>query len=1164
MADVPPQLADALRDRYEIERELGRGGMATVYLARDLRHERRVALKVLRPDLGPELGSGRFLREIRFTARLQHPHILPVFDSGQAAGQLWYTMPYVEGESLRDRIGRKGRLAADAVLQIGREVADALDYAHSQSIVHRDIKPENILLSRGHALVADFGIARALGPSRGADTAQELTETGLVIGSWGYMSPEQRFGTSVGSASDVFSLGVVLYEAVTGDHPFKTLSPLEVLQADRGRTLVAPSRCAPELPEHFDALIFGMLSPEPDRRPSAAAVAQALLARPAEHARVAPLARRAARRGHSVGRAEERTELRAAFDALGVEGGRLLCITGEPGIGKTTLIENFLAELSEESEPPCIARGHCSERLAGSEAYLPLLEGLEGLLRGECAAVVERSLAMLAPSWHAQVVTAAVPERSGAPTVADPRPGSPERMKREMGNLLEEISRRRPLVFFLDDIHWADLSTVDLLAYLATRFESTRLLVLVAYRPTELLLGRHPFLAIKLDLQARGLCREMTLRFLTPSEIANYVDLEFPRHQFTPSFPDLIHARTEGSPLFMGDLLRYLRAREVIAPANGGWRLGQSVKELERELPESVRGMIETKIAQLTEDERRLLVMASVQGYRFDSATVARALTLAPADVEEDLQALERVHGFVRLLGEQELPDGTLTLQYQFVHVLYQNALYASLTPTRRAQASAAVAQALLGFYGEQSLAIAGELALLLEAARESSRAADYFLLAAQNAARIFAYREAVALVQRGLALVQKLPATNERMRREGMLWVTLGSLLTVTRGGGDPEAEAAYRRAHDLSVETGEQVQLFTALRGLSEFYHTRGPRETALSCAEQALAVAERLGDPALAVDAHHAVAMPLLYLGELERAREHVERGVALYDPKQRQTYASSFYHAIDPGCGCRFQASRVLWLLGYPDQARTHAEEGLALAGRIAHVLSVAWAHGDAAILHQCRREPRLAEEHAATALALSREHELPEVTGWGLAWHGWALALQGRIGDGIAEIRDGLVALGGHTGLKPHLLALLAEAVGVAGHLAEALAVLSEALAQSETGGRYYRAELHRLQGEFLVAHGVRQPDGRNGLVPARPEPVLVEAERCFSRALEVARRQKAKSLELRAATSLGRLWQEQGRRGEARQLVAGVYDWFTEGFETADLQEARELITSLH
>ncbi|MGH7517023.1 MAG: protein kinase domain-containing protein [Gemmatimonadales bacterium] len=798
MTDIPCALADALRDRYVLDGELGRGGMATVYLAQDLKHGRRVALKVLRPEVGPAFGAARFLREIHVTAGLQHPHILPVFDSGEAAGQLWYTMPYVAGESLRERLRREARLRGGVVLQIGREVAEALDYAHSQGIVHRDIKPENILLSRGHALVADFGIARALGPSGGGETGERLTETGLVIGSWGYMSPEQRFAAPVGSASDIFSLGVVLYEALTGDHPFKTLSPLEALQPALGRTLAAPSRLAPELPEALDALIFRMLSPDPERRPGAGEVAQALAARPGEHERIAPAGLRPARRRHSVGRADERRQLRDAFEALDAEGGRLLCITGEPGIGKTTLVEDFLAELSEEAEPPRIARGHCSERLAGSEAYLPLLEALQGLLQGTLGNGVARSVALLAPSWHAQVVPPT--ESSSARARAETTAGSQERMKRELGNLLQELSRLRPLVFFLDDIHWADLSTVDLLAYLAMRFESTRLLTLVTYRPTELLLGRHPFLPIKLDLQARGLCREIALGFLTPADVAGYVDLEFPGHQFAPSFPDFIHGRTEGSPLFMVDLLRYLRDRGVIQRAHEGWGLGQSVPELERELPESVRGMIEKKIAQLTDAERQLLVMASVQGYRFDSATLASALALAPAEVEEELQALERVHGFVRLIGERELPDGTLTLRYQFVHVLYQNALYAALAPTRRAQSSAAVAQALLTFYGEQGSTVAAELALLFEAARDLSRAAEYFLLAAQNATRVFAYREAVALAQRGLALVEKLPVTPERARRESMLCITLGSLLIATKGGGDPEVEAAYQRARELS----------------------------------------------------------------------------------------------------------------------------------------------------------------------------------------------------------------------------------------------------------------------------------------------------------------------------------------------------------------------------
>ena len=226
MADLREQLQSGLADRYRLERELGRGGMATVYLAHDLRHDRPVALKVLHPELAATLGPERFQREIRTTARLQHPHILPVFDSGEAAGHLWYTMPYVEGESLRERLRREGQLPLDDALQITLEVADALGYAHGQSTVHRDVKPENILLSRGHALVADFGIARALQVS----DAEHLTATGLAVGTPAYMSPEQaNSGSNVDGRSDLYSLGCVLYEMLTGEVPYSGRTPQAVI-----------------------------------------------------------------------------------------------------------------------------------------------------------------------------------------------------------------------------------------------------------------------------------------------------------------------------------------------------------------------------------------------------------------------------------------------------------------------------------------------------------------------------------------------------------------------------------------------------------------------------------------------------------------------------------------------------------------------------------------------------------------------------------------------------------------------------------------------------------------------------------------------------------------------------------------------------------------------
>src|SRR5713101_7562275 len=233
MSDLLDRLQPALAEHYAIERELGRGGMASVYLARDLKHNRAVAVKVLRPELAAALGSERFLREVQITARLQHPHVLTLIDSGVQDGFLYYVMPYVEGESLRDRLNREHQLPLDDALQFTREVADALAYAHSRDVIHRDIKPENILLSRGHAIVADFGIARAISAAGGGN----LTETGISIGTPAYMSPEQATGSKqLDGRSDIYSLGCVLYEMLVGDPPFTGTTA----QAIIARALVDP------------------------------------------------------------------------------------------------------------------------------------------------------------------------------------------------------------------------------------------------------------------------------------------------------------------------------------------------------------------------------------------------------------------------------------------------------------------------------------------------------------------------------------------------------------------------------------------------------------------------------------------------------------------------------------------------------------------------------------------------------------------------------------------------------------------------------------------------------------------------------------------------------------------------------------------------------------
>jgi tetratricopeptide (TPR) repeat protein len=453
----------------------------------------------------------------------------------------------------------------------------------------------------------------------------------------------------------------------------------------------------------------------------------------------------------TVGRTKELAELGFAFQSAAQGSGLVLCVAGEAGMGKSTLLEDFSIQLRGQGATCYLANGRCSERLAGSEAYLPLLEALESLLRAGGDPVM-RLLKLVAPTWYVQIVPLSLHDSSDSCVLADIKATSQVRMKRELVAFLEELSRLHPLVLFFDDMHWADTSTVDLMAYVGSRIAAMRVLVVATYRPSALLLAKHPFIQVRQELQAHGACRELALGFLSSGDAEQYLALQFPEHSFPADLAPSIHAKTEGNALFMVDLVRYLRDREVIAQVDGRWTLARPLPEIKGELPESTRSMIQRKIDQLDEPARRLVAAAAIQGHEFDSAVVAQALAMDPTDVEERLEAMDRLHGLVRMIGEREFPDSTLTLRYSFVHVLYQNALEASLAGTRKASVSGAIAHALIGFYGERSAEVASELALLLHDAREFARASDYFLHAARNAARVYAYPEAVALGQHAIA----------------------------------------------------------------------------------------------------------------------------------------------------------------------------------------------------------------------------------------------------------------------------------------------------------------------------------------------------------------------------------------------------------------------------
>jgi predicted ATPase len=1147
-AESPPDVSG-----YEILGLLGRGGMGVVYKARQHRLDRLVALKFLPLECARDpLWLERFRREALTTSALNHPHICTIYDTGECAGRPFLSMELIQGRALEALISQRPPVQQLARL-IG-QAARALAAAHAAGVVHRDIKPANLMVrDDGIVKVLDFGLARRLAVSGAAlpVLAGRDTDPGTRVGTPLYMSPEQARAEPVGPASDIFSLGLVLYELATGQHPYATASAVGTLHAIITQPPLPPARLNPEVPAALDALILQMLAKDARLRPTAAEVDAVLADLTENRAAVPEPLRTGSGKTPLVGRQQERATLRAGFEEAAAGRGLLVCVTGEPGLGKTTLVENFLADLTAGGRPHYVGRGRCSERLAGAEAYLPFLEALDSLLHGDDGDWAFQMLRLLAPTWYVQLVPPNAADQSPAGVRPEAESASTERRKRELGAFMRELSRPRPLVLFLDDIHWADPSSTDLLAYLGSRCAELPLLVVLTYRPSELLRTQHPFGPVKLDLQGRGVCREIALPYLSHEDIDRYLALAFAEHQFPKEFTGVLHSRTEGHPLFMVDLLRYLRDRGVIVQDGGAWALARTAPDLQRELPESIRGMIERKVDQLDAADRQLLMAASVQGTEFDSAVVARVLSREAADVEDRLEVLERVHVLVRRHREQTFPNGTLTLRYGFVHVLYQNALYSVLQPTRKAAWSVAAARTLLEYHGDRSASLAADLAVLFEAARAPERAADYYLTAAENAIHIFAPHEAVALARRGLAQLQTLPNTPARARRELLLQMTLGMQLQVTQGYAASEAERTYTRARVLCEQMQEAPPLFPVLWGLWLYYKVRSELGKARELAERLFSLAQGAQDPAQLLQVRQALAVTSLCLGDPAATREHMEQGVALYDPKRHQGH--SFVYGQDPGVACRAFGGVALWLLGYPDQAARHSREAVAQGGELREPSTLALALHFAAMLRQYRREAPVVRESAMATTAVATEYGLSFWHACGQIMGGWALAEQGAPVHGIAQLRQGLTAwkAAGSETYRTYFLALLAEALGKDGQIEASLGVLAEALAQMHaTGEGFHGAELYRLQGEFVL----RQEE---------TEAAIGRAEACFDQALSVARQQQAKSLELRTAMSLARLHQKQGRQAEARRLLAECYDWFTEGFDTLDLREAKVLLDQL-
>jgi len=572
--------------------------------------------------------------------------------------------------------------------------------------------------------------------------------------------------------------------------------------------------------------------------------------------------------GNVVGRTCEVGELLSGLERACSGHVQVFCVTGEPGIGKSTLVKQFLAQLRSQGLNCALAIGGCSERLAESEAYLPVLEALESLLLGAWGPECGELMKLVAPTWYVQVAPLwASTEPSFAGIVSDAKAASRERMKRELAALFEELARIVPVILFLDDLHWGDASTAELLGYLSRRLAAARLLMIVAYRSSDMMLAGHPFIALRQELERQGVCRELPMGFLNHADIERYLQLELPGQPLPAEFAGFIYSRTEGNPLFLTELIRHLRERD---------KLGNSLESLERDLPDSVRSMIERRIGHLGEDEVALLATAAVQGREFDSRIVADVLNLDAGTVEERLRRLDRVHAFVRRLHDKELPDGSISVSYSFAHVLYQHAIEETLTPSRKASLSKSTAQALLVRHKGHSDSVASRLAVLFEAARDFEQAADYFIIAAANAARLYANEEAVLLSRRAVANAEKLEGNAYHARvasaatQQGQLHMVLSRFEDATADF--QRAENAARAAGDVEA----QVNAICA-RALAQFYLRR--MEATREIAAHALAVAQA-GKSEIGIASAEAIrGLEQLCFGAIDDAEESFQRSVPL---------------------------------------------------------------------------------------------------------------------------------------------------------------------------------------------------------------------------------------------------------------------------------------------
>jgi TOMM system kinase/cyclase fusion protein len=843
-----------------------------------------------------------------------------------------------------------------------------------------------------------------------------------------------------------------------------------------------------------------------------------------------------------VGRELEVTLLLERWAQVKEGVGQAVVLSGEPGIGKSRLVE-VLTELVAE-EPHTRLECRCSPYHQHSALYpmIDLLQRALAFTREDTPDEKVRKLEAALSRYHidlqdtvplfASLLSLPLPECYA------PRDLTPQRQRQKtletLLAMILEMAAQQPVLFVVEDLHWIDPSTLEFLTLLVDQGPTARIFTLFTCRRE----FRAPW-------GTRAHLTPITLNRLPRRPVETMVARVAGDKALPSAVVQQVVAKTDGVALFVEELTKMVLESGLLGEAEDRYELTGPLPPLA--IPSTLHDSLMARLDRLAA-VKEVAQLGGTLGRTFSYELLQAVLPLDETTLQQALARLIEAE----LLYQQGVPPQAT---YLFKHALIQEAAYQSLLKSTRQRYHQRIAQVLAERFPETAATQPELLAHHYTEAGLLEEAITHWQRAAERANERAANAEAVGHLTKGLELLQTLPDSPVRLQHELGLQIILGRALKDSKGYGDPEVARVYTRARELCQRMGETQQLFSVLLGLAIHFVVRAEFQTARELGEQLLRLARDAQDPVLLVEAHYALGVTFSWLGEFTRACAHLEEAIVYYDPRQHRSHIALY--GQDGGPVCLSRLALVLWYLGYPDQALRRSQEALTLTKELSHRFSQAYVLLWIAWLYNHRLEVEETQERANAATAFSTEQGFPYWSPQGMILQGWALAEQGRLAEGMAQMRQGLDDLRttGTEVTRAYSLGLLADAHRKVGQVQEGLALVAEALALvDKTGERWPEAELLRLQGELLLTAVAEV-----GVKPDLPDQV----ETCFRRALDVARRQQAKSWELRAGMSLSRLWRQQGKRAEARELLAPVYGWFTEGFDTADLQEAKALLQEL-